>query len=292
MQKRSVQLLPASTDELDGFDRQTSLLPGEIHTPQQCPTPVNDWTRGDSLMWVETKPSPLPRNGHPTPRDLPWPQGKGTTASAAAQEEDSPEKPTYDPDGSGRPLAASVALADMVAMPQRMEPQETGQTSALMQLSSSQFVTDTLHRQPTTGSVLLERVSTTETTTSSDFTKYRSQSEVLSMELIRQGRLFPPPPPPRVPMETRRPRAELWYYYASGWDLTHELPFPPQSPLHGLEEELRNHLQELTLVPYRGDGWLSRCEYWHEHVQQYFSYPPENQARITDIRHIVSNCAI
>ena len=107
--------------------------------------------------------------------------------------------------------------------------------------------------------------------------QFRTQSQILSDELYHQSQWFPPPPPPRVPKDSRRSRSELWYYYASKWDITHTQPPPPRCPLGLMEEEYSLGLAPLTKVPYRGEYWLDRCAYWFRHLQANFQ-PPDNHA--------------
>ncbi|KAF5216498.1 hypothetical protein ECC02_010723 [Trypanosoma cruzi] len=108
--------------------------------------------------------------------------------------------------------------------------------------------------------------------------KRKSQSESLSDLLYFHANFFPPPPPPRVPKQTRRSRAELWYHFASKWDITHRLPPPPRTPLPEMELEQRENLLRLSRTPYHGDTWLKVCERWFEVTKQQFDYPPANTA--------------
>lgn len=111
----------------------------------------------------------------------------------------------------------------------------------------------------------------------------KTESEILSDLLHFHANYFPPPPPPRVPPQARRSRAELWYHYANKWDLTHRLPPPPRTPLPEMELEFRMRLQELTRVPYHGDGWLQMSERWFDVMQSLFDYPDENLGEEVDV---------
>lgn len=94
--------------------------------------------------------------------------------------------------------------------------------------------------------------------------------------LYYHAHFFPPPPPPRLPSQERRKRVELWFHYASKWDITHRLPPPPRTPLPEMELEYRYNLQPLTVVPYHGNDWLEVCERWFDVIQSLFDFPEEN----------------
>ncbi|ORC83433.1 pterin-4-alpha-carbinolamine dehydratase, partial [Trypanosoma theileri] len=93
--------------------------------------------------------------------------------------------------------------------------------------------------------------------------KPKTQSEFLSDLLYFHANFFPPPPPPRLPFGHRRGRAELWYHYASKWDITHRLPPPPRTPLPEMALEQQQQLQRFTRTPYHGDRWLKISERWY-----------------------------
>ncbi|KAG5471458.1 hypothetical protein LSCM1_01547 [Leishmania martiniquensis] len=106
--------------------------------------------------------------------------------------------------------------------------------------------------------------------------RHKSESKYLSDLLHFHANFFPPPPPPRVPKDERRNRAELWYHYASKWDITHRLPPPPRTPLPEMELEYRMRLPQMTRVPYHGDGWLQMSERWFDVTQALFDFPEDN----------------
>jgi hypothetical protein len=93
-------------------------------------------------------------------------------------------------------------------------------------------------------------------------------------------------------MESRRARADLWYLVASKWDITMTLPPPPRNPLAGMEEEFRLKLQELSRVPYRGDRWLARCEFWHNFVQNAFPYSEKSDVCRVPVQVIFDQCVL
>lgn len=121
--------------------------------------------------------------------------------------------------------------------------------------------------------------------------QFRTQSQILSDELYFQSLWFPPPPPPRVPKESRRARSELWYYYASKWDITHTQPPPPRCPLALMEEEHAQGLAPQTKVPYRGEYWLDRCNHWFGWVQENFRPPEHHAPYIVEPSFVVDRCA-
>ena len=271
--------------------RQDSLLPGQIHHPtMQPPTPFLDWTRGDSQLWEtagsqqQLHDSDASSNngggggGAGKSYDI-WGSNdsnlRGQDSAAAAQDHlQSRLRTIHDYDDDGR-LAGEALLPQAVADEVGSSPHDTEQLQVAATFRSGG------------GSV--------GSGGGKQHPQHRSSSEVgkaLSEELHIQARLFPPPPPPFVPMESRRNRADLWYYYASKWDITLRLPPPPRNPLAGMEEEHKYKLQELTRVPYRGDRWLARCEFWHQFVQASFEYPPENQVSHVFSQTIYDECVL
>ncbi|KAI5687979.1 hypothetical protein MNV84_06355 [Leishmania braziliensis] len=122
--------------------------------------------------------------------------------------------------------------------------------------------------------------------------RYKSESKYLSDLLHFHANFFPPPPPPRVPNEERRSRAELWYHYASKWDITHRLPPPPRTPLPEMELEYRMHLQQMTRVPYHGDGWLQLSERWFNVMQELFDFPEENVGEEVDFSIVLQQAVL
>jgi hypothetical protein len=122
--------------------------------------------------------------------------------------------------------------------------------------------------------------------------RHKSESEYLSDLLHFHANFFPPPPPPRVPKEERRNRAELWYHYASKWDITHRLPPPPRTPLPEMELEYRMRLQRMTRVPYHGDGWLQMSERWFDVTQMLFDFPDENVGEEVDFNVVVQQAVL
>ncbi|KPA74414.1 hypothetical protein ABB37_09115 [Leptomonas pyrrhocoris] len=120
----------------------------------------------------------------------------------------------------------------------------------------------------------------------------KSESEYLSDLLHFHANFFPPPPPPRVPKEERRNRAELWYHYASKWDITHRLPPPPRTPLPEMEMEYRMRLQRMTRVPYHGDGWLKMSERWFDVTQTLFDFPAENMGVEVDFSVVLQQAVL
>eukprot|EP00796_Vickermania_ingenoplastis_P001662 gene1664-1030_t len=92
----------------------------------------------------------------------------------------------------------------------------------------------------------------------------KSENEVLTDLLHFHANFFPPPPPPRLPPQERRRRVELWYHYASKWDVTRRLPPPPRTPLPEMELEYKFNLSPLTRVPYHGNDWLEMCMRWFD----------------------------
>ncbi|KAG5497686.1 hypothetical protein JKF63_03952 [Porcisia hertigi] len=121
---------------------------------------------------------------------------------------------------------------------------------------------------------------------------HKSESKYLSDLLHFHANFFPPPPPPRVPKEERRSRAELWYHYASKWDITHRLPPPPRTPLPEMELEYRMRLPQMTRVPYHGDGWLHMSERWFDITQQLFDFPDENMGIEVDLSIILRHAVL
>ncbi|KPI88062.1 hypothetical protein ABL78_2838 [Leptomonas seymouri] len=122
--------------------------------------------------------------------------------------------------------------------------------------------------------------------------RHKSESEYLSDLLHFHANFFPPPPPPRVPKEERRNRAELWYHYASKWDITHRLPPPPRTPLPEMEMEYRMRLQRMTRVPYHGDGWLQMAEQWFCVMQALFDFPEENMGVEVDFNVVLQQAVL
>ena len=122
--------------------------------------------------------------------------------------------------------------------------------------------------------------------------KARTESEIITEQLHRQGQLFPPPPPPICPPETRRQRAELWSRSASKWDITCTVAPPPRCPLDGMDQEHRRRLQPLSLVPYKGDQWLVQSEHWFGFVQKNFKYPPDNQPAMPSFSFVSECCNV
>lgn len=122
--------------------------------------------------------------------------------------------------------------------------------------------------------------------------RHKSESEYLSDLLHFHANFFPPPPPPRVPKEERRNRAELWYHYASKWDITHRLPPPPRTPLPEMELEYRMRLQRMTRVPYHGDGWLQMGERWFDVTQMLFDFPDENVGEEVDFNVVLQQAVL
>ncbi|GET91243.1 hypothetical protein, conserved [Leishmania tarentolae] len=122
--------------------------------------------------------------------------------------------------------------------------------------------------------------------------RHKSDSKYLSDLLHFHANFFPPPPPPRVPKEERRNRAELWYHYASKWDITHRLPPPPRTPLPEMELEYRMRLQEMTRVPYHGDGWLQMSERWFDVMQDLFDFPEDNVGDEVDFNVVLQHAVL
>ena len=120
--------------------------------------------------------------------------------------------------------------------------------------------------------------------------KHRTQSEIITDQLHRQGQFFPPPPPPCCPDESARERAELWYRSAGKWDITNTIPPPPRSPLEGMDEEYNRQMREFTLVPYRGAVWLQQSEHWFAFVQKHFNHPDANILAPTSHSFLLESC--
>ncbi|CBZ29294.1 conserved hypothetical protein [Leishmania mexicana MHOM/GT/2001/U1103] len=122
--------------------------------------------------------------------------------------------------------------------------------------------------------------------------RHKSESKYLSDLLHFHANFFPPPPPPRVPEDERRNRAEVWYHYASKWDITHRLPPPPRTPLPEMELEYRMHLQKMTRVPYHGDGWLQMSERWFDVMQALFDFPEDNLGDEVDFNVVLQQAVL
>ncbi|KAG5495977.1 hypothetical protein JIQ42_02861 [Leishmania sp. Namibia] len=122
--------------------------------------------------------------------------------------------------------------------------------------------------------------------------RQKSESKYLSDLLHFHANFFPPPPPPRVPKDERRNRAELWYHYASKWDITHRLPPPPRTPLPEMELEYRLRLPQMTRVPYHGDGWLQMSERWFEVMQALFDFPDDNIGEEVDFNVVLQQAVL
>lgn len=122
--------------------------------------------------------------------------------------------------------------------------------------------------------------------------RHKSESEYLSDLLHFHANFFPPPPPPRVPKDERRNRAELWFHYASKWDITHRLPPPPRTPLPEMELEYRLRLISMTRVPYHGDGWLQMSERWFDVTQALFDFPDENVGDEIDFNVVLQQAVL
>lgn len=125
-----------------------------------------------------------------------------------------------------------------------------------------------------------------------DSWKHRTQSEIITDQLHRQGQFFPPPPPPCCPDESARERAELWYRSAGKWDITNTIPPPPRSPLEGMDEEYNRQMREFTLVPYRGAVWLQQSEHWFAFVQKHFNHPEANVLSPSSHSFLLESCSV
>ena len=252
-------------DPLSG--RQDSLLPGQIRTPlAAAPSPLVDWGRGDSSIW-----------------------GNGSTTTTGAAAGGGPPHHQHgglsEPRGESEntPLGGYGGRTDIWSTPTTQQELGGGDDGGFPSRQHSTFEV-----AASDGGFSRNHSTQFEATnnggadaggegTDQYFRGTRTVSELLSDRLHRDANTFPPPPPAIVPIESRRARAELWYYYGSKWDITHRLPPPPRNPLAGMEEEHRLKLQELTRVPYRGDRWLKQCQNWFTFVQDsVFQYPLEN----------------
>lgn len=127
----------------------------------------------------------------------------------------------------------------------------------------------------------------------SDSLVLRTESQQLSEELYHQALNYPPPPPVVAPIVQRKARANLWYQHTTKWDITHQMPPPPRSPLEFLEEEARTGVvNPQPRYPYRGEYWLSRCAHWASHVQEQFNWPPTKQASIAPPEFVLQHCVV
>lgn len=254
-------------------DRQESVLePGFVRAPRNMkpPTPV-EWGRGDSSLFIQENTTPLMGYGRekdpfsdainaisPTNNVMSgFPPGSGvgmqqqdlhrTAAPPAALDNQGPRLSVF-----GQPMGVHHSMPPQQQQPQAHPDIEVG------------FGGDGLPRQSTSDELL---------------NQFRTPSQQHTDDLWRCSVFFPPPAPIMAPGEQRRARAELWFYHASKWDITHSTPPPPRSPLPFMDEEktmppsqvLRNR------YPYRGDYWLGRCEHWFNHVVRHFAYPARQQ---------------
>ncbi len=263
--------------------RQDSLLPGQIRNPtMQPPTPFLDWARGESQLW-ESSDSTL-----------------NTLAAAAG----GPAHGTGMQNGGGGGGDGNGGGGyDIWGSSDSNLGGGGGESHPFRQASSlfGDLETDGDDGQ-LAAQALAEAVVGTSMTTA-DYTRIgehaaqrqqqrRDESAMLSAELHRHAQLCPPPPPFIAPMASRRARADLWHFHAAKWDITMRLPPPPRNPLAGMEEEHRMQLQALTKVPYRGDRWLARCEFWHHFVQSTFDYPPGSDIAPVAVQTIFEHCCL
>lgn len=289
--------------------RQDSLLPGQIrHPTMQPPTPFLDWARGDSQLWdsqPHVEPAagsggsgsgldggmPTAANGSGTAYDI-WGNGSNGTlggvshpfrqASSLFGEIDSDGNAAGRDDAVLLPQALAEAVGSFASSPgggggsggEGSFCLRGGAATRLQDGSGDALVAQQQHLR------LLHAQ------------QRRDESAQLSAELHRQAEAFPPPPPLVAPMDTRRARADLWFFHAAKWDITMRLPPPPRNPLGGMEEEHRLKLQELTKVPYRGDRWLARCEFWHNFVQTTFEYPTGSDVSPVAVQTIYEQCCL
>jgi hypothetical protein len=255
--------------------RQDSLLPGQIHNPtMQPPTPFLDWTRGESQLWDTHHSDGGGSNGvnantgEKAGYDI-WGSsdsnlGVVAAASAAPGSSHHNNMPAFRQSSS---LFSSDDAADDDGGTEASEALLPQAVAEEVSSSSSPPLFSSQQQQRGDGRGLIAQLQHQH-----HLQQRKEASEMLSEELHRQARLFPPPPPLLAPMESRRSRADLWYFHAAKWDITMRLPPPPRNPLAGMEEEHRLKLQELSKVPYRGDRWMARCEFWHNFVQSTFDY--------------------
>lgn len=295
--------------------RQDSLLPGQIrHPTMQPPTPFLDWARGDSQLW-DSLPHGAPTAGSGSGSGMEGGLPAATTGSGGGGAAAAPGYDIWgsndaalggvlhpfrqasslfgdmdggsaaDGDDAGRDAALLLpqALAEAVGSFAASSPGSGGEGCVNARggaatrlhggggdaLAAQQQHLRLLHAQ-----------------------QRRDESAQLAAALHRQAEAFPPPPPLVAPMATRRARADLWFFHAAKWDITMRLPPPPRNPLGGMEEEHRLKLQELTKVPYRGDRWLARCEYWHNFVQTTFEYPPGSDVSPVAVQTIYEQCCL
>lgn len=243
--------------------REESVLqPGQVRIPagMEPPTPMDTWARGDSSIWdaKESDNVSTPLTGYGRGDQL-W----GTSPTAAMD--------------AGFPLpttVAGIAAATTTAV-------------AAATAAGNNLAAANANLQDNYG--FSNRDATREPSFGFGEAK-RTASQDLSDELYEQAVTFMPPPPPRVPLDTRRQRAELWYYFASKWDITHRQPPPPRTPLPGMEDEIRFGKPPQTLVPYRGDKWLERCAHWFDWTQLHFQPKVHNPAILSDPEFVIASC--
>lgn len=247
-----------TAEEEPPLDRRedSALLPGEIRRPPGMPpTPLLDWGRGESLLWDAKKEDEekvqTPLAGY----------GRGDNLWGMS------------PTSSGEP----GELAGMLQQVQRAAKSGDSPLLGHRQQSLEELTSGMQHENSTGGA-------------SASAGMFRTASQTLSDELYFHAQWFPPPPPPRVPKEARRARSELWYYYASKWDITNTQAPPPRCPLQLMEEEFTHGMQPLSLVPYRGEYWLDRCQHWYNHVQQCFKCPGHHAPHLMDPSYALFNC--
>jgi hypothetical protein len=267
--------------------QQSELQPGEIRRPGvQPPTPLMDWGRGDSILWdshfdggappPEVVPSSKtihsPTGREPEHISTPltgYGRGDNLWGVGGSPTEDTKQFPAADPARSQQQqqqYGGGGQHPHFAAFPD--------QQGGGNQYMGSRQDSGGMGRQDSSFAMQ----------------QFRTQSQVLSDELYFQSQWFPPPPPPRVPKESRRSRSELWYYYASKWDITHTQPPPPRCPLAQLEEEFALGLEAQTKVPYRGEYWLDRCNHWFRQLQSNFRPPEPHAPSFVEPTFVMSRC--
>ncbi|CAD2213551.1 hypothetical protein ADEAN_000099400 [Angomonas deanei] len=324
----TIEVKQSPSEDNIALPRESSLLPGMLRTPNFVVDSVSDWAAPGSHVWEEEGGSPKSQvtplqpygsgmwvtaeeEGDPMAQDA-SPLSPFTTDATAAVSYFAVTQgraPEDNEGGLGDPAAQAVE-EDFVT---HQIVASAGLPLSLTNTALQQFITLGLPTRDFAGATVhgsnsfqrnypnlndpeqegrpIEAPSYVNYGGRHNETAHRvkSESEILSDLLHFHANYFPPPPPPRVPPGERRSRAELWYHYASKWDITHRLPPPPRTPIPEMQLEFLMKLPEKTRVPYHGDGWLIAAERWFNVVQGLFDFPDENVGVPTDISVVLDN---
>lgn len=283
------------SDFVLGDSRQESTLePGFVRAPKDMkpPTPV-EWGRGDSLMWDTRRPDDPPEStpltGYGRDRDF----FADVVATVSPTKDQNQPFPVPLAPGERKTTMSPGNAQPHPGLQHHPSTQSIGTHSSSsggrppMAPGSRQLTSNEISPQPTirqfSSSVDLAQ-------------QFRTASQQLTDELYAQAISFPPPPPILAPAESRRQRAELWYYFAVKWDITHQQPPPPRSPLPFMDEELQftpaqqqNAMNQFR-YPYRGEYWMDRCNHWFDHVQNGFNWPPTSRVMALSKADVMDLC--